>query len=64
MSIDLTQILVSFVAIIPVLIEMKKNKDSSDNKHAEQLTISRSTQREIEAINRRLDSLDQKEDAN
>lgn len=64
MSIDLTQILVSFVAIIPVLIEMKKNKDSSDSKHAEQLTISRSTQREIEAINRRLDSLEQKEDAN
>ncbi len=64
MSIDLTQILVSFIAIIPVLIEMKKNKASSDSKHAEQLTISRSTQREIEAINRRLDSLEQKEYAN
>lgn len=64
MSIDLTQILVSFIAIIPVLIEMKKNKDSSDSKHAEQLTISRSTQREIELINKRLDTLEQKEDAN
>lgn len=64
MSIDLTQILVSFIAIIPVLIEMKKNKASSDSKHAEQLTISRSTQREIELINKRLDTLEQKEDAN
>ena len=30
MNVDLTQILVSFIAIIPVLLEMKKNK--ADNK--------------------------------
>lgn len=64
MSLDLTQILVSFIAIIPVLWEMRRNKVSSDSKHAEQLRVSRSTQREIEAINQRLDSLEKKEDAN
>lgn len=64
MNVDLTQILVSFIAIIPVLLEMKKNKADSDDKHAEQLRASRSTQREIELINKRLDTLEQKEDAN
>lgn len=64
MNIDVTQILVSFIAIVPVLLQMKKDRTSSDNKHAEQLKVSQSTQRQIEAINERLDVLEQKEDAN
>ena len=68
MNIDLTQILVSFIAIIPVLLQMKKDRANSDNKHAEQLRVSRSaqqqTQRQLESINQRLDTLERKEDAN
>lgn len=64
MNIDLTQILVSFIAIVPVLLQMKKDRTSSDIKHNEQLRVSRSTQREIEAINSRLAILERKEDAN
>lgn len=64
MNVDLTQILVSFIAIIPVLLQMKKDRAISDNKHAEQLKVSRSTQRELESIIERLDALERKEDAN
>ena len=37
MNVDLTQILVSFIAIIPVLLEMKMKKADSDDIHAERL---------------------------
>lgn len=64
MSIDITQIIVSFITIVPVLLQMKKDRTNSDNKHAEQLKVSQSTQCQIEALNQRLDVLERKEDAN
>lgn len=64
MNIDLTQIIVSFLAIVPVLLEMRKNKTSSDSKHERQLEVSRNTQRSIDQISVRIDNLERQMSAN
>lgn len=54
MNIDLTQIIVSFLAIVPVLYEIKKNKADADNNHAKQLKASEDTNRRLEALEQQM----------
>lgn len=54
MGIDLTQIIVSFLAIIPVLYEIHKHKADSDNKHIQQLEVSADINKRIGSLERQM----------
>lgn len=54
MNLDLTQIIVSFLAMVPVLYEIKKNKLDTDNKHAQQLSVSKDTNKRLDALERQM----------
>lgn len=54
MNLDLTQIIVSILAIVPVLYEIKKNKADSDDNHAKQLKVSEDINKRLGAIERRV----------
>lgn len=54
MNIDWTQIIISLIAIIPILWEMKKNKADSDGKHARQLEVSLDTNKRLDSLERQM----------
>lgn len=54
MNLDLTQIIVSFLAIIPVLYEIKKNKRDADAKHEEQISVSENTDKRLARLERQM----------
>lgn len=56
MNIDWTQVIVSLVAIIPILWEMKKNKADSDDKHAQQLEGQDDIRKHLAVIDEKLEA--------